>query len=60
MGKYQLHRCAWCHGLHQEQEMLEYHGKWFCGLIHNLAWERKHHARPARLKPDAVADDGDG
>ena len=60
MSRFQTHRCAWCHGLRQEQEMLEYRGKWFCGLIHNLAWERKHRAKTSRLKLTAVANDGDG
>jgi len=41
MGKYQLHQCAWCHGSKQEQEMLQYHGVWFCGINHLNFWERQ-------------------
>ena len=56
MNKFTIHSCAWCHGKRQEQEMLNYHGVWFCGITHKLAYERQHNPK----KKTVIIDDDDG
>jgi hypothetical protein len=57
MSRFTLHRCEWCHCLRQEQEMLEFRGKRFCGLTHQLAYERKNHAKKSAGSHLAPVDD---
>lgn len=33
--------CHVCHVSHSEKRMIDYKGKWFCGITHKLKHERK-------------------
>ena len=33
-------KCHVCHTYHSEKRMIDYKGKWFCGIVHKLKHER--------------------
>lgn len=38
--KYDTHRCAHCHCVRQEQEMMQQQGEWFCSIICCIAYQK--------------------
>lgn len=45
-------RCHVCHFMHPERRMIDYQGKWFCGIIHKLKHEREQHEKARLARTD--------
>lgn len=54
MTRFKNHRCAHCHGVRQEQEMIQAGEKFYCCIQCKLKHERKSYARDDPCDPVVV------